>query len=255
MISQTSDIGRYLCAVVAASFLLAGCAGSIPSIPNTPEAIVAKADAYYEQDRYFQSAELYKAFLERHPGHDQADYAQFRLGESYFADEQYPLAAVEYRIVIANYGYSEWVDDAVFKTGVCYWEESPKAQRDQRKTQDAINMFKQFIQSYPQSDLIPEAHAYIRKAHAKLAEKVIVTVKWYMNRRRYRAAGIYCDKIIENYPNNPYWVEAMFYRAVIHVRWDENEEARDMLRRVLAYPDDVDIKPQAEAMLEDLEKS
>lgn len=243
---------RRIALVLVAVVLLVGCGGSIPSIPNTPESIIAKGDAYFADKKFFKAAELYKAFLERHPGHDRADYAQFRLGESYFGDEQYPLAAVEYRIVVANYGYSEWVDDALFKTGVCYWKESPKPARDQRKTEEAIDMFRQFILSYPTSELVPQANEFIAKANSKLAEKVLVTVKWYVKRKRFRAARIYCDKIIDNYPDNPSWAEAMFYKATILTRSGENDEAAELLRRVVSYPGDLDIKSEAQARLREL---
>jgi len=37
------------------------------------------------------------------------------LGESYFNMEEYALAAVEYRVLVTNYGYSEYVDEGYFR--------------------------------------------------------------------------------------------------------------------------------------------
>jgi len=40
-----------------------GCAGGLPSIPNDPEAILAKGDTHFQKEKYFQAQELFKGFL------------------------------------------------------------------------------------------------------------------------------------------------------------------------------------------------
>ena len=116
--------------------VLSGCAGGVPKIADDPNAVLAKADEYYQRDKWYQAQEMYKGFLSRYPGHDRSDYAQFMLAESYFNNHEYPLAAVEYQILENNYGYSEYIDDALFKLGLCFYNESPKYQRDQQKARD-----------------------------------------------------------------------------------------------------------------------
>ena len=234
--------------------LTLACAGSIPSIPDAPEAIVAKGDAYFQRGKYFQASELYKAFLERYPGHDLSDRAQYQLGESYFNDGQFTLAAVEYRIVVSNFGYSEFVDDALFKTGVCFWREAPKVERDQQKTRDALDMFQQFIQTFPNSDLVPEAQEYIGQIHERLAEKAILTARWYQRQKRPKAALIYCDRIISEYPDNIFWAEAHYIKGSILLRQGNRDDAVFHFNQVISYAGDTRLKRDAEAKIKQARK-
>lgn len=236
----------------ALSLACAGCAGSIPSIPNTPPAILAKGDSYYDRGDLFKASEMYKAFLARYAGDDRSDYAQFRLAESYFHDEQYTLASVEYQLLISNYGYSDYVDDALFQIGVCFWLDTPKVVRDQQKARDALSRFEQFIQTFPTSPLVPEARKYVTLVHERLAEKAFISVRWYYRARKYNAALIYCNKIIDNYTDNEYWARAVYYKGLILLQKGEHDEAARQFSQVLSYPEEVAVKQDARARLEDM---
>jgi outer membrane assembly lipoprotein YfiO len=238
-----------VCALVAWVW---GCVGGMPSIPNTPEALLAKGDRYFEQQKYFQSIELYKNFTSRYPGHDRSDYAQFMLAESYFNDEQYPLAAVEYQILMGNYSYSDYVDEALYKIGLCFYHESPKPARDQQKAHDALSRLNQFLQTYPSSPLAEEAREYVKRLHTKLAEKELNNAKYYYKRKRMQAALIYLNKIVDNYPDNPFWARALYYKGIILQKNGEKDEALRCLAQVLAYPEELDVKEDARARLEEM---
>jgi len=231
--------------------LVLACAGSLPSVPNAPGDILAKGDAYYVRGKYFQSAELYKAFVERYPGNDRSDYAQFRLAESYFHDGQYELAAVEYRVVMSQYGYSEYVDDALFQLAVCSWRRAPSVARDQQLAKDALSKFEQFIQTFPRNKKVADAREYIRKIHARLARKAMAAVHWYYRRHKDRAVRIYCDKIIADYPDNPFWAEALYYKGLIALRAGNRVEASRYFSRVLTYPGVASAKSLAQARLKE----
>ena len=224
--------------VMLAAVLTMACAGGMPKIPDTPDSVLEKADEYYDRGRFFQASELYRAFIERYPGHDRSDYAQFRLSESYYMDNQYELAAVEYRVIVARYGYSEYVDDALFQIGVCYFEQAPRTDRDQQKTLEALQMFEQFIQTFPQNPKVPDAREYIRLCHEKLAEKAMQTVELYYRRGAVRAVEIYCDKIIEAYPNNYYWAKAYYYKGMVKLIYGDKQAAAFCFQQVIDYGED-----------------
>ncbi|UCG53144.1 MAG: outer membrane protein assembly factor BamD [Candidatus Latescibacterota bacterium] len=244
-------VARILCVVFAA--LLVGCAGGVPSIPNDPEEILSKGDQYHKRKKYLQSQALYKAFLTRYPGHDRSDYAQFMVAESYYGDEEYALAAVEYQILVTNYGYSEYVDDGYFKQALCNYKQAPKPHLDQTKTYEALSQLQQFVQVFTRSPILPEAQKYIQKIHERLAKKELSNATFYYDSKRYPSALIYLNKIIDDYPDNSHWVGAMYLKAKILTERGENEdEAIELLRRVMEYPEDLDVKKRADLLLQQL---
>jgi outer membrane protein assembly factor BamD len=232
--------------VAAVLVVVSGCVGGMPKVPATPDAVLERAQDYQKRGKNVQAAALYQQFLERYAGHDRADFAQYMLAETHFADGDYALAAVEYQVLISNYGYSEYVDDALFKTGVCYWKESPRVQRDQQKSFDALSRFNQYRQTFPDGEYADQVERYVREINEKLARKEYAAARWYYRQKNGSAAMIYCDKIIESYPDNRYWAQALLLKGDILVRRGQNEEAIRQFTRVLDFPGDAGLRHQAE---------
>ena len=132
---------RPLLAVVLIGLVMS-CAGGLPKVPATPDAVLARADDYFNRGKNRQAVALYQEFLDRYVGNERADYAQYKLAESYLATGEYDLASVEYQVLITNYGYSEWVDEAIFQIGVCKWHQARRAEREQQESLDALSLQK-----------------------------------------------------------------------------------------------------------------
>jgi len=247
------------CVLAAAlGAVMMGCVGGMPKVPDDPEKLLEKGDNYYQRERYFGAQELFKAFITRYPGHDRSDYAQFMLGESYYADRDYAMAAVEYQILVTNYGYSEYVDDGYFKQALCAFNQSPKPQLDQTHAYQALDKLEQFIQVFTQSPLIPEAQEYIKQIHLKLAEKEYDNAEFYFRTKRYISSLVYLNKIIDNYPDNEYWVRALYLKAkVFYARGEKKDEALELIQQVLDQPDNKrldEVKRRAKVLRDDVER-
>ena len=234
---------------LALVWLASSCASGVTKVPATPDAVLARADDYLKRGKHLQAVALYQKFLDSYVGHERADYAQFKLGEAYLAGHEYELANVEFQRLITNYGYSEWVDDAVFESGVCLWQQAPKPERDQQKSVDALSRFNQFLQTYPDSPRAPEARAYVRQINARLAEKSLISAKWYYRRREPKAALVYCDKVIDNYPDNTYWEQALYLKGLILIDRAQDEEAIEQFTRLIEATKDEALKRDAEAQI------
>lgn len=229
--------------------LFASCAGSVSKVPATPEAVLKRADDYFNRGKHLQAVAMYQKFLDSYVGNERADYAQFKLAESYLQGNEYDLAAVEYQVLITNYGYSEWVDDAIFQTGVCYWREAPRAERDQQKALDALSRFTQFLTTFPDNPRAPAARQYVQDINARLAEKSLETARWYYRRHEPKAALVYCEKVITNYPENKNWEQAMYLKGLILVDRAQDQEAIEQFTRLIEATKDEALKRDAEAQI------
>ncbi len=230
------------------------CVGGMPKVPATAPAILERADDYHARGKEREAIALYTQFLERYPGHERADYAQFQLAEANFKSGDYPMASVEYQLLINNYGYSEWVDDAVFQTGACAWKEAPKYPRDQQKAVDALSRFNQFLLTYPNNARASEARQYVREIHTQLAHKNYTSAKWYYRQREPKAALVYCEKIIREFPDNEYWAEALLLKGQILADRGDTEGAIQQFTQVIAFPGDIPQKKDAERLIREVRR-
>ncbi|MDD3643116.1 MAG: hypothetical protein PHQ19_06615, partial [Candidatus Krumholzibacteria bacterium] len=102
---------RAFAAALAVLLPLASCGGPYTARRVAmPGEKIGIADDLFARGRYAAAAVEYKDFLAVFAGDERGDYAQFRVAECYRMSEDYALAAVEYRILINDHGYSEYVD-------------------------------------------------------------------------------------------------------------------------------------------------
>ena len=76
-----------LLAGVALMWMLSSCAGGMPKVPAKPDDVLTRADELLKKGKHLQAVALYQKFLENYVGHERADYAQYKLAESYLEGE------------------------------------------------------------------------------------------------------------------------------------------------------------------------
>lgn len=114
---------------------------------------IAKQD--FDIENYDTSKEKFEQFVKKFPKSENADNAQFWIGEIYYRQKWYEKAILEYQKVIENYPKGNKVESALFKQGLSFSNLGDKS--------NAKLIFNELINKYPKS---PEAEA----AKAKLKE-------------------------------------------------------------------------------------
>jgi outer membrane protein assembly factor BamD len=217
-----------------------------------PEQKLAIAADLFDRGKYADAAVEYKSFLASFAGDERSDYAQFRLAESYRLDEEYALAAVEYRILINDYGYSEYVDDAFFLEALCAFRQAPRAERDQSKSYEALDRVNRFLQLFPSSQRIEEAKSLKLEIHDRLGKKDFLGGKLYFSKELYDAALIYLDKVITNYPSTVWAARSHYYKGLILDKRGDQEGAAGEFRASLSSGSDFREKEDAARRMREL---
>ena len=98
-------------------------AGVIPPTDGAPAAPTVKqlyADARqaYDNGELDRARQLFQQLIQEHPKSDNADNAQFWIGESYYQEKWYERAVLEYQTVIEKYPKGNKVAAAMLKQGM-----------------------------------------------------------------------------------------------------------------------------------------
>lgn len=229
---------RKLLFVVLSILIFAGflsCSGEYAARRvNVADDKIAFADKLFSKGKYSQAAAEYKDFLAKFAGDERCDYAQFRLAESYRLDKEYALAAVEYRILINDYGYSDYVDDAFFLEALCIFKQSPRAERDQTKTYEALDRVKRFLSVFPNSPRKDEALKLLNEIKMKLGKKEFLNAKLYISEKKYKAALIYLNKVINLYSDTGWAARSHYYKGMVLEKMGKLAEALDEYEKALS---------------------
>jgi outer membrane protein assembly factor BamD len=205
---------------------VASCGGPYTGTKvETPELKLDIAGKLFEKRKYNDAAVEYKDFLATFAGHERSDFAQFHLAECYRLDEQYPLASVEYRILVNDYGYSEYIDDALYLEALCAFKQAPRAERDQTKSFEALTRLNRFFELFPTSPRRKEGEELQIELHDLLGKKDFMNGRLYFRKKEYKAAGIYFDKVISLYSTSSWAERSRYYRGMIYEKEGRIEEA------------------------------
>ncbi len=138
-----------------------------------------------------------------------APKAQYQLGLVLKGVQRYYEAEEAFNKVIANYPESEWVAPAQFQIASCRAALSRSPDYDQGAAGEAKQKFEEFVREHPDAVLSQEAEANISKLNEKEAEANFNTARFYEKQKSYKAAGIYYNFVVDNYPKSPWAAQAL----------------------------------------------
>lgn len=116
---------------------------------NSPTEIYLQAFGDYASGRYQTAILGFETFLQRFPNNSYASNAQFWLGDCYFNQQEYALAAQEFEKVLNNYTNAPKNPDALLKIAI--------AKLQLGKTQEARQVVDTLSRRYPKSPATQKA--------------------------------------------------------------------------------------------------
>ena len=133
----------------------AGAAETTGEPKNDVEAAYNACYKIFKEGQYVKAREEFVKFLKQHPKTAYSDNAQFWIGETWYVEEKYERAIVEYEKVVKDYPSGDKVPYALLKQGMAFQKLGDKA--------SARIVYNQIIKKYPNSN-------QARVAKAKLTE-------------------------------------------------------------------------------------
>jgi tol-pal system protein YbgF len=114
-----------------------------PAEPSEEGRLYERAKGLFDQGKFAQAREVFQELLGKYPKSDQADNAQFWIGETYYREKWYEKAILEYQRVIDGYPRGNKVPSALLKQGMAF-EELGDAENAQL-------LFKELLAKFPKS--------------------------------------------------------------------------------------------------------
>jgi outer membrane protein assembly factor BamD len=166
-----------------------------------PLTIIKRGESFYAKKNYIEAAGEYQRFLELHPLHRLAPFAQFRLGMSHF-------------------------------------KQINTIDRDSEPLQKAIQAFQKLVEVYPKSPYVVEAKTKLVFCRERLARYQLYIGNFYYRRGAYPAAVYRFNKVIQEYGDLELTAEALYRLALSYQRLGETAQAETALRLLLEkYPE------------------
>ncbi len=141
---RLAKFDKYLDVQTAAGGAAAGAAMSGGAEKTSGDmALYAQGKKAFDGEDYKGARKSFESLLKKYPQSDQADNAQFWIGETYYRENWYEKAILEYQKVIENFPTGNKVPAALLKQGMAFLELGDQ--------ENARLIFKELIDRYPRS--------------------------------------------------------------------------------------------------------
>lgn len=168
------------------------------------------ANELYDNGQELRSVALYEQVYQRIPKSGEGEVSYFRIGKAYFINADYVMAEYYMGQFAQRFPSSVKAEEAMFLSAMCSVEKSPEYSLDQTETEIAINNLQQFIDRYPDTQLLDTCNIIIDKMRAKLTYKDYTVVKLYSKTENYHAAVSSAITFMDDYPKSEYLEEVAY---------------------------------------------
>ena len=190
-----------------------------------------------EKKRWMSAREYFRRIIDGYPQSEVRPDAKLGVGDSYLGEattESLLLAVNEYREFLTFYPTDPRADYAQYKLGMTYFRQMRGPQRDQTETREAVREFQTFMEKYPNSQLRSEAEAKLREARDRVSTSEYQVGVFYYKQRWYPGAIDRLRALMKSDPGFTYRDGLYYYLAESLVKVRMDAEALPLYDKLLA---------------------
>lgn len=198
--------------IVAAIAVGVGCSPTKKIVKSgDPDLIYEEALRLYDLEEWSKAAKLFESAEPYFEGSMCEDTLTFYMARCKFKNRNYDTAQQLLDNFRRTYGRSAFIEDAEGMYTLCYYYMSPKPERDQTLTQQAIVVIDEFTSRYPDSEQI-EIFANLRgELVNKLHLKEFNNAYTYYKINKYKSAIMAFRNALKKYPESQQREDILYY--------------------------------------------
>lgn len=199
------------CLLIFVVLGVASCATAPEKRPGPADKLLLTGKDFFKEKKYLEAAETFKQILDDHPDSEERVMALFLMADANFNRKEYAEAKLNYQRFIELYPAHEHVDRAQYFKAMSDYKTIDLATRDQLATRNALEAFDRLVISYPNSVYREKAIQKKNECLGKLARNLFEIGKYYYDNGIYQSAIKRLQSMLDLYPDQPYYDEAVFY--------------------------------------------
>jgi len=213
---------------------LASCA---KEPPFDPVAKFREAEDKMQRFKYEDARKAYQEIQEKAPDRSYDADIMLRIADTYYGDEKYSEAVVEYQAFLNFHPVHRDAPYAQFQIGMCNYNDLTTIDRDPSIPRATMRDFQKLLDKYPGSPYETVAKKHITECRDRLAAYELYVGRFYYKKGAYKAATARLEKLVTDYPGSLSEEEALYYTGLSHLDRGEREEALRNFETLLArYP-------------------
>lgn len=192
---------------LACLLLLGGC-GIIdmiylPPAEDTAQEIYEAGNEAMSEKNYVRAVELYNKLRDNYPFSPYTADAELSLGDAYYLDEEYDIAAEAYKDFESLHPRNEAIPYVLYQTGMSLLKQFRSIDRATTELQEAYDYFNRVVQQYPASPYVKSAEENMHVCRQLMAEHELYIGDMFWHMDKYGPAWRRYVYVAENYKDVP----------------------------------------------------
>ena len=208
-----------------------------PGATDPDKFLFDRGNEALEKRRWMTAREYLRRIIDGYPQSLLRPDAKLGIGDSYLGEntpESLLLSANEFREFLTFYPTNPRADYAQYKLGMTYFKAMRGPQRDQTETREAVKEFRLFMDRYPNSALKPEVEGKLREALDRVGQAEYQVGVFYYKQRWYPGAIERLKALMKADPGFSYRDGLYYYLAESLIKIRLDAEALPLLERLVA---------------------
>jgi outer membrane protein assembly factor BamD len=210
----------------------AGCS-STADIKRAPETYFKEGQNYYAKGKYEEAITQWKKVKESYSSPLLTTIAELKIADAQFSSKNYIEAAVEYENFRKLHPNNEKAPYALYRLGLCNFNQIKKIDTDQTPLKNAQNSFETFLKEYPGSELTAQVREKLELCKTKESQYEIYVGRFYLRTNQYVSAITRLKGALEKFPTSPANDEALLYLGQAYIKTGDKPNAKESLERLL----------------------
>ena len=231
-----------LCILVFALFLGVSCSGKKPV--RTDEAFdaeksLARATDLIEKKEYEEARKILLEVKNRDFTKKYSPLAQLKIADSYVREEEYDLAAEEYRKFLELYPGHQNAAYAQYQIAMTHFVQIESPERGYGAAAKALQEFEKLKVMFPRNPYRETVELRIDKCRTTMADYEFLVAVYYFKKGSYNAALGRFQLLMTKFPDYKKEPQVLYHAAVCYKKLGNKDKAAEYLNRLLEkYPGD-----------------
>ncbi len=164
----------------------------------------------YEKGDYNRALQFFDLLRAVHRGTEKGEKLTYYTADCYYQMKDYQIASYYFGQYAQMYPRGEYAEECSYLSAYCNYLESPRASLDQTNTYLALRELQSFIDLYPMSPRVDEAHKLMDDLRKKLEDKAYNVGMLYYKMGQYQAAITSFESLLDDYPDTDYKEKVLY---------------------------------------------
>jgi len=201
------------------------------------EAVFKQANEKMEKGDYEKAREILETIKAQDTSGRYATLAKIRIGDTYFKEGLYEESAIEYEQFLEMHPYHKYASYAQYQLAMSYFNRIGSVDVSYSPAQKALKEFEKLLKLYPRNPYVDDVESRIEACKRVLAEYEFYVGKFYFKKGSYSAAVARFNGLLQNYPDSKRELETLYYLGISYKNLGEQDNALNTLRSLIEkYP-------------------